>query len=299
MSSSVHELGDTRNGLSFAFAAYGIWGIAPIYFVWVSFAQPLEVVAHRVVWGIPLLGVLLLVSGQWREVKSLAAPALGYLLVSALCLSINWLMFVYAIQTERIAEASLGYFINPLVSIVLGWLFLRERLRPLQWLAVAVAGIGVCSELWVRASLPWLGLTLALTFGLYGLLRKQVNVGAVAGLSIETVVVAPFAVGFLVWLSLHGETRDIGALLSLGLGGLVTVAPLICFAAAAIRLPLTTLGFVQYLSPSCALMLAIFVYGEVVPAERWFTFAFIWGALIIFSFEGLYRYRKQRRQTDG
>ncbi len=299
MSSSVHELGDTRNGLLFAFAAYGIWGIAPIYFVWVSFAQPLEVVAHRVVWGIPLLGVLLLVSGQWREVKSLAAPALGYLLVSALCLSINWLMFVYAIQTERIAEASLGYFINPLVSIVLGWLFLRERLRPLQWLAVAVAGIGVCSELWVRASLPWLGLTLALTFGLYGLLRKQVNVGAVAGLSIETAVVAPFAVGFLVWLSLHGETRDIGALLSLGLGGLVTVVPLICFAAAAIRLPLTTLGFVQYLSPSCALMLAIFVYGEVVPAERWFTFAFIWGALMIFSFEGLYRYRKQRLQTDG
>ena len=299
MSSSAHELGDARKGLLFAFAAYGIWGIAPIYFVWVSFAQPLEVVAHRVAWGIPLLGLLLLLSGQWREVRSLAAPALGYLLASALCLSINWLMFIYAIQTERIAEASLGYFINPLVSIVLGWLFLRERLRPLQWLAVAVAAIGVCAELWVRASLPWLGLTLALTFGVYGLLRKQVNVGAVAGLSIETAVVAPFAVGFLVWLSLHGSTRDIGELLSLGLGGLVTVVPLICFAAAAIRLPLTTLGFVQYLSPSCALMLAIFVYGEVVPAERWFTFAFIWGALIIFSFEGLYRYRKQLRQTDG
>ena len=113
MSSSAHELGDTRNGLSFAFAAYGIWGVAPIYFVWVSFAQPLEVVAHRVVWGIPLLGALLLVSGQWREVRSLTGPALGYLLVSALCLSINWLMFDYAIQTERIAEASLGYLSNP------------------------------------------------------------------------------------------------------------------------------------------------------------------------------------------
>ena len=294
----ANELGDTRSGLLFALAAYGIWGIAPIYFVWVSFAQPLEVVAHRVVWGIPLLGLLLLASGQWRSIKSLAPSAFGYLLVSALCLSINWLTFIYAVQTERIAEASLGYFINPLVSIVLGWLFLREQLRPLQWLAVALALVGVCSELWVRTNLPWLGLTLALSFGLYGLLRKQVNVGAVVGLSIETAVVAPFAIGFLFWLSLQGDARDLGAVLSLGLGGLITVVPLICFAAAAMRLPLTTLGFVQYLSPSCALMLAIFVYGEVVPAGRWITFALIWGALILFSFEGFYRYRKQRQRPE-
>ena len=299
MSSPDNEFEDTRGGLFFAFAAYGTWGVAPIYFVWVSFAQPLEVLAHRVVWGIPLLGLLLIVSGQWRGIKSLTPSACRYLLASAVFLSINWLTFIYAIQTARIAEASLGYFINPLVNILLGWLFLHERLRPLQWLAVAVAATGVCVELWAQASLPWLGLTLALTFGFYGLLRKQVNVGAVVGLSVETMALAPLAVGFLVWLSQHDGVRELTAVLSLGLGGLITVVPLVCFAAAAIRLPLTTLGFVQYLAPSCALMLAIFVYGETVPAERWITFALIWGALILFSFEGLYRFRKQRLEANG
>ena len=299
MSTQDTEPEDTRGGLFFAFAAYGVWGVAPIYFVWVSFAQPLEVLAHRVVWGIPLLGLMLMVSGQWRGIKSLTPSACGYLLASAVFLSINWLTFIYAIQTARIAEASLGYFINPLVNILLGWLFLQERLRPLQWLAVAVAATGVCVELWAQASLPWLGLTLALTFGFYGLLRKQVNVGAVVGLSVETMALAPLAVGFLVWLSQHDGVRELTAVLSLGLGGLITVVPLVCFAAAAIRLPLTTLGFVQYLSPSCALMLAIFVYGETVPAERWITFVLIWGALILFSFEGLYRFRKQRLDANG
>lgn len=298
MSDTSAELEDSRGGLLYAFAAYGIWGVAPIYFVWVSFAQPLEVLAHRVVWGIPLLGLLLMVSGQWRGIKTLMPAAFGYLLASAVCLSINWLTFIYAIQSARIAEASLGYFINPLVNILLGWLFLRERLRPLQWLAVGVAATGVCVELWSQASLPWLGLTLAFSFGCYGLLRKQVNVGAVVGLSVETVAVAPLAIGFLIWLGLHEGVRELAALLSLGLGGLITVVPLVCFAAAAIRLPLTTLGFVQYLAPSCALMLALFVYGETVPAERWLTFALIWGALFIFSFEGLYRYRKQRLETS-
>ena len=299
MSSPDTELEDTRGGLFFAFAAYGIWGVAPIYFVWVSFAQPLEVLAHRVVWGIPLLGLLLMVSGQWRGIKSLTPSVCGYLLASAVFLSINWLTFIYAIQTARIAEASLGYFINPLVNILLGWLFLHERLRPLQWLAVAAAATGVGVELWAQASLPWLGLTLALTFGFYGLLRKQVNVGAVVGLSVETVALAPLAAGYLVWLGQHEGVREFMAVLSLGLGGLITVVPLVCFAAAAIRLSLTTLGFVQYLAPSCALMLAIFVYGETVPAERWITFALIWGALILFSFEGLYRFRKQRLDANG
>lgn len=278
--------------------AYGIWGFAPIYFVWVSFAQPLEVLAHRVVWGVPLLGVLLLVSGQWRGITELSRQAVGYLLVSSLFLSINWLTFIYAIQTERIAEASLGYFINPLVNILLGWLFLRERLRPVQWLAVSLVAIGVGLELIARASLPWLGLTLAFSFGLYGLLRKQVNVPAVVGLSIETIVLAPLAVGFLIWLGLSDGVRELEDILSLGLGGLVTVVPLVCFAAAAIRLPLTTLGFIQYLAPTCTLMLALFVYGETVPQERWLTFTLIWAALLLFSFEGFNRYRRYRLEGN-
>ena len=240
MNAATGLTGETRKGIYFALGAYGIWGFAPIYFVWVSFAQPLEVLAHRVVWGVPFLGLLLLATGQWRDIAEHSRRAIGYLLVSALFLSINWLTFIYAIQTERIAEASLGYFINPLVNILLGWLFLRERLGRLQWLAVSLAAIGVGSELIARASLPWLGLTLAFSFGLYGLLRKQVNVPAVVGLSIETIMLTPLAVGFLVWLGVNDGVREFNDILSLGLGGLVTVVPLVCFAAAAIRLPLST-----------------------------------------------------------
>ncbi|MEC9132857.1 MAG: EamA family transporter RarD, partial [Pseudomonadota bacterium] len=259
MNAATGLTGETRKGIYFALGAYGIWGFAPIYFVWVSFAQPLEVLAHRVVWGVPFLGLLLLATGQWRDIAEHSRRAIGYLLVSALFLSINWLTFIYAIQTERIAEASLGYFINPLVNILLGWLFLRERLGRLQWLAVSLAAIGVGSELIARASLPWLGLTLAFSFGLYGLLRKQVNVPAVVGLSIETIMLTPLAVGFLVWLGVNDGIREFNDILSLGLGGLVTVVPLVCFAAAAIRLPLSTLGFIQYLAPTCTLLLALFV----------------------------------------
>lgn len=294
MNAATGLTGETRKGIYFALGAYGIWGFAPIYFVWVSFAQPLEVLAHRVVWGVPFLGLLLLATGQWRDIAEHSRRAIGYLLVSALFLSINWLTFIYAIQTERIAEASLGYFINPLVNILLGWLFLRERLGRLQWLAVSLAAIGVGSQLIARASLPWLGLTLAFSFGLYGLLRKQVNVPAVVGLSIETIMLTPLAVGFLVWLGVNDGVREFNDILSLGLGGLVTVVPLVCFAAAAIRLPLSTLGFIQYLAPTCTLLLALFVYGENVPQERWLTFALIWAALLLFSFEGVYRYRKER-----
>ena len=175
---------------------------------------------------------------------------------------------------------------------------MRERLRPVQWLAVSLAAIGVGLELIARASLPWLGLTLAFSFGLYGLLRKQVNVPAVVGLSIETIVLAPLAVGFLIWLGLSDGVRELEDILSLGLGGLVTVVPLVCFAAAAIRLPLTTLGFIQYLAPTCTLMLALFVYGETVPQERWLTFALIWAALLLFSFEGFNRYRRYRLEGN-
>ena len=298
MNAATGLTGETRKGIYFALGAYGIWGFAPIYFVWVSFAQPLEVLAHRVVWGVPFLGLLLLATGQWRDIAEHSRRAIGYLLVSALFLSINWLTFIYAIQTERIAEASLGYFINPLVNILLGWLFLRERLGRLQWLAVSLAAIGVGSELIARASLPWLGLTLAFSFGLYGLLRKQVNVPAVVGLSIETIMLTPLAVGFLVWLGVNDGAREFNDILSLGLGGLVTVVPLVCFAAAAIRLPLSTLGFIQYLAPTCTLLLALFVYGENVPQERWLTFALIWAALLLFSFEGVYRYSKERGEVS-
>ena len=284
---------ETKKGLLFAIGAYGIWGIAPIYFVWVGFAGPLEILANRIVWAIPLLLVLLGLTNQWAGVWKLTKSQLAILVATAIALSINWLTFITAIQAEKISEASLGYYINPLVNVILGWLFLQERMRPLQWLAIGVATFGIATELVVQASVPWLGLTLAMSFGIYGLLRKKVNVPAVVGLFIETLLVLPIALGYLILLYFDQGTGTIFEGASLALGGVITVIPLVFFAAAATRLSLTTLGFVQYLAPTCALILAIFLYDETVPAVRWFTFSMIWLAVVIFSVENLYEYRKR------
>lgn len=291
--SATESSGETQKGLLFAVGAYGIWGIAPIYFVWVGFAGPLEILANRIVWAIPLLLLLLGLTKQWAGVWTLTRAQLAILVVTAVALSINWLTFIWAIQAEKIAEASLGYYINPLVNVILGWLFLQERMRPLQWLAIGVAAFGITTELVVQASVPWLGLTLAMSFGIYGLLRKKVNLPAVVGLFIETLLVLPIALGYLILLYLDQNPRTFVDGASLALGGVITVIPLVFFAAAATRLPLTTLGFVQYLAPTCALLLAIFLYDESVPAIRWFTFSMIWLAVVIFSVENLYQYRKR------
>ena len=291
--SATESSSETQKGLLFAVGAYGIWGIAPIYFVWVGFAGPFEILANRIVWAIPLLLLMLGLTKQWAGVWRLTRAQLAILVATAVALSINWLTFIWAIQAEKIAEASLGYYINPLFNVMLGWLFLQERMRPLQWLAIAVAAFGIATELVVQASVPWLGLTLAMSFGIYGLLRKKVDLPAVVGLFIETLLVLPIALGYLILLYLDQGTRTFVDGASLALGGVITVIPLVFFAAAATRLPLTTLGFVQYLAPTCALLLAIFLYDESVPAIRWFTFSMIWLAVVIFSVENVYQYRKR------
>ena len=284
-----------RKGLLFAVAAYGIWGVAPIYFVWVGFAAPLEILMHRVLWSVPVLVLLITVTGQWTAARALSRREVALLFVTALCLSANWLTFIWAIQAQRIADASLGYFINPLINILLGWVFLQERLRPLQWFAVAIALLGVGIELGVRQTMPWLGLTLALTFGFYALLRKQVSVPAAIGLWVETMLMLPIALLCLFWLLAQDGMRAAGQIMQLALGGVITVVPLVCFAAAALRLPLSTLGFVQYLAPSCALLLAVVVFNESVPQMRWVTFGFIWTALVVVTVENIFNLRKQRR----
>jgi len=291
--SATESSSETQKGLLFAVGAYGIWGIAPIYFVWVGFAGPFEILANRIVWAIPLLLLMLGLTKQWAGVWRLTRVQLAILVATAVALSINWLTFIWAIQAEKIAEASLGYYINPLFNVMLGWLFLQERMRPLQWLAIGVAAFGIATELVVQASVPWLGLTLAMSFGIYGLLRKKVNLPAVVGLFIETLLVLPIALGYLILLYLDQGTRTFVDGASLALGGVITVIPLVFFAAAATRLPLTTLGFVQYLAPTCALLLALFLYDESVPAIRWFTFSMIWLAVVIFSVENVYQYRKR------
>ena len=286
-----------RAGFAFALAAYGFWGVVPIYFVWVSFAHPLEVLAHRVVWSVPLLAMLITLARQWPAVRALRWRQLRVLMLCSVLLSCNWLIFIFAIQQERISETSLGYFINPLVSILLGWLFLKETMRPLQWAATGLAAVGVASEVVAQGALPWLGLSLAFTFGLYGLLRKQLAVPSSVGLGVETLFVAPLGVAYLLWMAFGGQSvdRDMVQIRMLGLGGLVTVLPLIWFASAAVRIPLTMLGFCQYIAPSLSLLIAVFVFDEQVPSGRWLSFALIWLGLLLFSIEALHHYRRQQQ----
>jgi chloramphenicol-sensitive protein RarD len=287
----------TGSGYGYALATYSFWGVAPVYFVLVKFATPTEVLAHRVIWSLPLLAVLITLARQWPAVRALNSGQLARLAVCAVLLSINWLTFIYAIHSERIVETSLGYFINPLVSIVLGSFFLKEKMRLWQWVATAMAALGVATELVALGDLPWLGLTLAFSFGFYGLMRKQLGIPSSVGLGVEATLVAPFAIGFLLYGISSGDigTRSVNEFALLGLGGVVTVVPLVWFAAAAIRLPLTTLGFFQYLAPSISLILAVYLYGESVPDVRWLSFGLIWLGLVILSTEGLYHHRYKAR----
>lgn len=270
----------------YALAAYTFWGVAPIYFVLVSFAAPLEVLSHRIIWSIPLLALLVLLSRQWQAFSLLSRRDLLTLAVCSALLSVNWLTFIFGIQAGRIAETSLGYFLNPLISICLGALVLGEKLRLWQWIAAGFAGCGVLVELVVYGRLPWVAVTLAVSFALYGLLRKQVQVPAALGLGLETLLLAPFALLFL-FLEPAANPRELSQLVMLGVGGLVTVIPLIWFGAAAARLPLTQLGFFQYLAPSLSLVLAIVIYAESVSTARWISFALVWLGLVVFTVEGL------------
>ena len=283
-----------RTGALFALGAYLWWGFAPLYFVYVSFATPVEIVAHRVLWSVPLLTLILVVRNQLGLVRTLRREQIAGLALSSALIAVNWGVFVWAVLNDRMLETSLGYYINPLVTIVLGLGFLGERLNRVQTIAVALAALGVVNELVRVGVLPWAALVLAVSFAFYGLARKQVGVGAALGLWTETLLIAPFALGFLVAFSDTAQ-RTTGELSALALGGIVTIVPLLFFAGAATRLPLSLLGFFQYLAPSITLLLAVFVMGEPFGPVRAVTFAFIWTALALLSAAELREVRRRRR----
>ncbi len=292
-----------RQGVWFALAAYGLWGIAPVYFKLLGFADPTEVVAHRVVWSVVLLAVVITVRGGWGTVRALTPSQLGWLAVSGLLISGNWVLFVWAVFNERMLDASLGYFINPLLNVLLGVMFFREWLRPAQRIALVLAALGVANEIVAVGVVPWVGLTLALSFGFYGLVRKRLAVGSAVGLGMETTLVLPLAAGYLLTAAAAGEgSLALGhpaELALLAAAGPVTVLPLVCFAAAAVRLPLSVLGFFQYIAPSAMFLLAVFVYGEPFRPTQFVTFGCIWTALVIFSWEALYHQRRLQRHLAG
>ena len=290
----------SRQGVLLAIGAYTMWGIAPIYFKAISQVSPLEILSHRVVWSFVLLTVLLQFGRRWRGVRdvSRSKSKMLYLISTALLVGVNWLIFIWAVNSNHMLDASLGYYINPLLNVVLGMLFLGERLRKLQWFAVALATCGVAVQLIAFGSVPMVAIALAFTFGLYGLLRKKVSLDAQTGLFIETLVMLPAAAIYLLWIA-DSPTSDF-ALNSLTLNilliaaGIVTTLPLLCFTGAATRLKLSTLGFFQYIGPNLMFLLAVLVYGEIFTTDKAITFAFIWGALVVFSFDGLTNNKRSR-----
>ncbi|MDD2926460.1 EamA family transporter RarD [Rhodoferax sp.] len=292
-------------GILYAALAYVAWGLFPLYFRQLSMVGSLEVVMHRTVWSLLFLLGVLLVLRRWRWLRELLHQprVLAAFALSALLLSSNWLVYVWAVQNQHVLDASLGYFILPLVNVAMGYVFLHERPRPGQWLAVAVAAAGVAWLTWQTGRLPWIALLLALTFGFYGLLRKVAVLGALEGLTLETLMLAPLAVAALVFwgwqgkgVLVQGDVRAIGWLL---LAGPLTAIPLLLFAAGARRIPLTTLGILQYISPSLQFALGVWLFGEALQTSRLLGFGLIWMALVIYSLEGWLRLKPAATPTTG
>lgn len=286
-------------GVVQAALAYVAWGLFPLYFHQVAAVSSMEIVLHRTVWS--LVFVLLVLAAMrrfgalWPVLRQ--PRQLMLLLLSALLLSGNWLVYVWAVNHGHVIDASLGYFINPLVYVLLGFAFLHERLRPMQWGAVALAGLGVAWLTWQAGQLPWIALLLAGSFGLYGLMRKTAPLGALEGLAAETLLLAPLAVPALLLWTLHGDSAlahaDASTLGWLLAAGPVTAVPLLLFAAGARRIPLATLGLLQYIGPTLQMAIGIWVFHEPFQAERLAGFMLIWAALALYSLEGLWVTRRR------
>jgi chloramphenicol-sensitive protein RarD len=282
-------------GILYAAASYILWGLFPVYFKALQSVSPLEILWHRIVWAFVFLLIVLAVRRQWSWIaKALRQPAvLAGFAASAVLLSINWYVYIWSVNNDRVVDASLGYFINPLVNVLLGFLLFHERLRPAQWVAVALAAAGVAWLTWQAGHPPWIGLVLAFSFGFYGLLRKTAALGALEGLSVETCLLFPIAFGYLVWLALNDQNAFLQASVTskwlLVAAGPITAIPLLLFAAGARRIPMSTLGLLQYLAPSLQLLLGVWLYHEPFAGHRLVGYAVIWSALALYSLEGLWR----------
>ncbi|HSM31131.1 MAG TPA: EamA family transporter RarD [Woeseiaceae bacterium] len=288
-----------HDGVLTALIAYVLWGLFPVYFKLVQSVAPTEVLAHRIVWAVPFGALILLVRRQWPEVRrACASPStLFWLGLAALAISANWFIYIWAVQQDQVLQASLGYYINPLMYVIVGVLFLKERLRRPQVISVLLAAIGV-SYLTIRGGqFPFVAISLALLFTLYGVIRKQVAIGAMPGLFIETLMLFPFAMAWLGWLMLEQQAAFAGSTVSLSLlltlAGPLTVVPLLMFAIAARRLTLTVIGFMQFIAPTLQFIVGIY-YGEVLTTAHLVCFGCIWAAVAVFSVDAFYQQQKSR-----
>ncbi|MFD3453360.1 EamA family transporter RarD [Streptomyces sp. NPDC058691] len=286
-------MSEQRAGLLYGFAAYGLWGLFPLYWPLLEPAGAGEILAHRMVWSLAVVSLILLVTRRWAWIPELLRQPrkLALLAVAAAVISVNWGLYIWGVNSGHVVETSLGYFINPLVTIGLGVLVLHERLRPAQWAAVGIGAAAVLVLTLGYGRLPWIALTLACSFATYGFVKKKVGMGGLESLAAETAMQFLPAMGFLLWLGGRGDatfgSHGAGHAALLALCGIVTAVPLIFFGASAIRIPLSMLGLLQYLAPVFQFLLGLFWFHEEMPAERWAGFGLVWLALALLTWDAL------------
>jgi chloramphenicol-sensitive protein RarD len=281
------EQNDLRRGLLQGVLAYGLWGVVAAYWKLLATVDPIELIAHRAIWGLGTFALIVVATGQLGALRAALRDVrtIGVMAASGVLLAVNWAMFVWATISGHLLDASLGYFINPLVSVALGTIVLRERLSRLQWIAIGLAAIGVAILTWRAGRVPWVALLLAATFGLYGLVRKTARVAALVGSTIETMLMVPLAVAYLIVIADAGALGHANATITALLvgTGIVTAVPLVLFTSAARRLPLSTIGFLQYLAPTGQFLLAVLAFGEPLALDRLAAFVVIWTGLAVFT----------------
>ncbi|MDQ6641269.1 MAG: EamA family transporter RarD [Actinomycetota bacterium] len=295
------EHSEEARGFALGAAAYGLWGLFPLYWPLLKPAGAIEILAHRVTWSLISMVVLVVALRRTGQLRAIFRnPRVFRLLVLAsVVVAVNWGTYIWGVNHGLVVETSLGYFINPLVTVMMGVLILKERLRGWQWAAIGIAFVAVVGLTLDYGQPPWVALILAFSFGTYGLAKKQANAGAIESLTFETMVLTPLALGYLVWLTAAGEGHFLGhgaghALLLAGTG-VVTAIPLICFGGAAIRVPMTTLGLLQYLAPVIQFVIGVTIVHESMTAVRWAGFGLVWIALAVFTVDALHHRQRQLR----
>ncbi|MEU3409460.1 EamA family transporter RarD [Streptomyces sp. NPDC006670] len=296
---------EQRTGLLYGFGAYGMWGLVPLFWPLLMPSGAIEILAHRMVWSLAVVAVTLLALRRWRWIGELVRQPrkLGLTALAASVISVNWGLYIWSVNNGHVVEASLGYFINPLVTIALGVLVLGERLRRAQWAAVGVGFAAVVVLAVGYGRPPWISLALACSFATYGLIKKKLAMGGLESLTAETALLFLPALGYLLWLGVEGRStftsQGLGHSALLASTGLVTAIPLICFGAAAIRVPLSTLGLLQYLAPVFQFALGVVYFHEAMPPERWAGFGLVWVALVVLTWDALRNSRRSRARLAG
>ncbi len=297
-------MSESRRGFLLGVAAYAMWGLFPLYWPLLEPAGAVEILAHRVVWSLVTMSLLVLVIGRTTALRRVVAvPRVARLLtLAAVLITVNWAVYIWGVNNGHVVETALGYFVNPLVTVLMGVFVLGERLRRWQWIAMAVAGLAVVVLTLGYGRLPWVALVLAFSFGTYGLCKKQAGAPAIESVTFETMLIGPIALGYLVWLGATGSSAFAAhgpwhAML-FATTGIVTAIPLICFGGAAIRVPMVTLGLMQYLTPTLQFLLGIWYFHEDMPAVRWVGFVLVWIALGIFTADSLRQRRRSVRPSD-